>query len=154
MESRIWRTNHSFPLPKRICIWITCFYHFEYIFSHIFHTLMQFEEKKKVDREKDVQHRNSSNFFSFEIFFGMLSHANVSVQSNQSPPTYKFFMHFCFTSAELSGMKTFSSFVCFFFSFCCSFCECGCNLFARSHIIVNEWVIFTLEFIVDVKEAQ
>lgn len=74
----------------------------------------------------------------------MLSHANVSVQSNQSPPTYKFFIHFYYTSAKYSGMEILH----FFFLSLNAAAIYGIALF---RIIVNEWAIFTLEFIVNVK---
>lgn len=85
------KKNLSFPLPreKKICIWITCFYHF-------FHNFLSCCWYLKGEGKKRKSGKGCAQEFKH---FSMLSHANVSVQSNQSPPTYKFlsyiFAHCC-----------------------------------------------------------
>lgn len=122
--------NKSFiSFTKKICIWITKNMH--HFFEH-FPWCWYSKERKKGKPGKGCAQE-------FE-HFGMLSHANVPVQSNQSPPTYKFFMHFFHSLwfAELSGMGNISP---------CFLCVRMWLQFIRARIIVNEWIISPLEFI-------
>lgn len=122
--------NKSFiSFTKKICIWITKNMH--HFFEHF--PWCWYSNKRKKGRPG----KGCAQEFEH---FGMLSHANVSVQSNQSPPTYKFFMHFVHWLWLLNypEWEIFPP---------CFLCVRMWLQFIRARIIVNEWIISPLEFI-------